>query len=217
MSATATQTISNDKRFKSYDLKSPDEHAKLYDEWALTYNEDVFGPTTDYVGPTLTVQAVQAAGGNLNGEILDAGCGTGLAGVALAGVGAKTIDGIDISSGMLKRAGDTKVYRNLTTADMTQPLPQPNDTYDIVTCVGTFTTGHVGPKPALAELVRVTKKGGIIASTIYNTVWKTEGFEIEVERLNKEGLVNIISTEKTDYRRAEGEKGMAKMVVLRKK
>lgn len=219
MSATLTKTqsqIEADHRHRSYDLKSPEDHIKLYDDWAETYDDTVFGSTTDYVGPRLTLEAVQKAGGKLDGEIFDAGCGTGLAGVELAKAGARSIDGIDISPGMLKVARKTGTYRELEPVDMMKPLNYPSDKYDVVTCVGTFTTGHVGPDPALSELVRVMKKGGVLAATIYHKLWSTQGFDKEVERLQKNGSVELISNEKVDYRRAEGEDGMAYMLVLRK-
>jgi SAM-dependent methyltransferase len=211
MSATLTTTVvSADSRHQSYFLKTPDEHKKLYDDWARTYNDDVLGSSTEYVGPVKTVEAVQAARGNLSGNILDAGCGTGLAGVALHQAGARQIDGIDVSPGMLRLAQDTGVYRDLVLADMLKPLSHADETYDVVTCVGTFTTGHVGPDPALPELVRVTKKGGVVVATIYDGIWKSEGFEAEVQRMKDAQLVDVLSTERTDYRKAEGEKGMAR-------
>ncbi|CAK4032389.1 Williams-Beuren syndrome chromosomal region 27 [Lecanosticta acicola] len=219
MSATVTTTapaaVLPDYRHRTYDLKTPEEHMKMYDEWASTYNDDVMGNTTLYVGPKTTVEAVQSANGNLHGEVLDAGCGTGLCGVALALAGAKTIDGIDVSPGMLKLAGKTNTYRDLIPADMQKPLDTPSDKYDVVTCVGTFTTGHVRADPALGELVRVLKKGGVLAATVYEDIWKSEGFEAEVEKLGNSGKVDVISTEVTEYRRAEN--AMARMVVLRKR
>lgn len=217
MTQTAPAATMADYRHRTYDLKTPEEHMKMYDEWAETYDSDVMGSSTLYVGPKKTVEAVQAANGKLDGIVLDAGCGTGLSGVALAQAGAKTIDGIDVSPGMLKLARKTNVYRDLEVADMQVPLKQQSDKYDVVTCVGTFTTGHVHADPGLSELVRVLKKGGVLAATVYGALWKSEGFEAEVERLGKTGKVDVISTELTDYRIADGENGKARMVVLRKR
>ncbi|KAF7190963.1 Methyltransferase-like protein 27 [Pseudocercospora fuligena] len=212
--AATTPISSADHRHRSYALKTPEEHIKLYDDWAAQYDADVMADATKYVGPQMTVQAVQAANGNLDGEILDAGCGTGLAGVALAQAGATVIDGIDLSPGMLKVARRTKVYRDLWPVDMLKPIQQKDNTYDIVTCVGTFTTGHVGATPALGELVRVLKKGGVLAATILDNLWVPEGFEAEVERLRSEKLVDVVSTDITDYRQGDGARSV--MLVLRK-
>lgn len=213
--ATATATVAADPRHASYDCKTPSEHIALYDKWASTYNDDVMGPSTLYVGPKNTADAVLAHNGKIDGAILDAGCGTGLSGVALAQAGAKIIDGIDVSPGMLKLAKDTKVYRDLWPVDMTKPIEQPDNFYDVVTCVGTFTTGHVGPTPALEELVRVMKKGGLLVATILDNLWKPEGFETEVQRLREIGAVDVLSTDVEDYRR--GDQARAVYLVLRKK
>ncbi|KAK4498515.1 hypothetical protein PRZ48_011173 [Zasmidium cellare] len=213
--SAATATTTADPRHASYDLKTPGEHIALYDKWAATYNDDVMGPSTLYVGPKLVAEAVLAHNGKIDGPALDAGCGTGLSGVALAQVGAKTIDGIDVSPGMLKLARDTGVYRDLWPVDMTKPIEQPDEFYDVVTCVGTFTTGHVGPTPALPELVRVLKRGGLLVATILDTLWKPEGFEAEVERLRSTGAVDVLSTKVDDYRR--GDNARAVMLVVRRK
>lgn len=157
-----------------------------------------------------------AAGGNLAGEIFDAGCGTGLSGIALVSVGAKTIDGVDVSTGMLKGAEKTGIYRHLAPADLTKEIPDKKDeSYDVVTCVGTLTHGHVGPIPALKEFVRITKKGGVIAATVLDDLWVSAGHEAEVKRLEHEGLVDVLSTEKDDYRKAAGVK--ARILVMRKR
>lgn len=218
MSATATATTTvPDYRHATYDLKTAADHAAMYDKWAETYGDDVMGDSTLYVGPAKTVQAVQAANGKIDGEILDAGCGTGLGGVALAKAGAKAIDGMDISPGMLRLAKDTGCYRDLKIVDMLKAIDYPTDKYDVVTCIGTFTTGHVGPNPGIEELVRVLKKGGVLAATIYCGIWTSEGFDVEVERLRKVGMVDVLGTDLVDYRRAEGDEGRARMLVLRKR
>ena len=54
--------------------------------------------------------------------------------------------------------------------------------------MGTFTAGHVGPDPALRELIRVTKRNGIVISTILEEIWESGGFKAEVEKLEAEKL-----------------------------
>lgn len=172
------------------------------------------GESTGYVGPTQTLQAVLKHKENLHGECLDAGCGTGLTGVALASAGARAIDGIDLSPGMLRAAEKTGKYRTLGTANMLKPLDLPSEKYDIVTCVGTFTTGHVGPVPAFPELVRVMKRDGLFVATVLDDIWVSDGFEAELKRMAEAGEAHVISTEIKDYRLADEAK--ARMVVLKK-
>ncbi|KAH8705104.1 S-adenosyl-L-methionine-dependent methyltransferase [Talaromyces proteolyticus] len=186
----------------------------LYHEWAATYNDDLADASQDYVAPVLTAQAALQWTKNVRGAILDAGCGTGLVGEALAQGGAVTIDGVDLSPAMLKVAEQTGVYRNLDLVDLTKPINKPDDTYDIVTCAGTFTQGHVGPDPALREFVRLTKPNGLIVATILHEIWKPGGYKAEVEKLEAEGLIKVLSIDLRDYRRGPGDK--ATLIVLEK-
>ncbi|GAB7358497.1 hypothetical protein MBLNU230_g2561t1 [Neophaeotheca triangularis] len=196
-------------------IKSVDDCKALYDDWAQTYDADLTSDSQNYVAPVRVAQTVASANGNLDGLVLDAGCGTGLSGVALAQAGAKTIHGLDLSPAMLDVAGKTGVYSRLATADLSQPLhAAPDGVYDVVTCVGTLTTAHVGPVPALGEFVRVAKKGGLVVATVLDDVWASGGYEGEVLRLAAGDLAEIISTEIADYRKGAGVR--ARMIVLRK-
>ena len=187
----------------------------LYEKWAATYNEHVGDKTQDYVAPVIVAQtALKLSNGPTTSTILDAGCGTGLVGQALALGGAKAIDGLDLSPAMLKEANKAGVYRNLAEADLTRQIEKADGAYDIVTCVGTFTLGHVGPAPALRELIRVTKKGGIIIATILEEIWVSQGFDREAEKLKGEKLVTVIAAELIDYVKGRGDKAV--MLVLRK-
>ena len=132
----------------------------LYDQWASTYDRDLTDPSQGYVAPANAAKAILShnhQGRDGRSTILDAGCGTGLSGIAVRdALGSEVIiDGIDVSSGMLEIASKANVYRRLEIADLSQPLSIPNEVYDVVVCVGTLTGGHVGPVPALQEFARV--------------------------------------------------------------
>ncbi|RMZ70923.1 Methyltransferase type 11 [Pyrenophora seminiperda CCB06] len=187
----------------------------IYEKWAATYNNEVNDEAQLYVAPLLVAQvAVQSSRNPAKSTMLDAGCGTGLVGQALVTLGAKTIDGLDLSTAMLTVAKQTGVYRALAQADMTQRIDMADETYDVVTCVGTFTLGHVGPDPALRELVRITKKNGTIVATILEEIWIPGGFKAEVEKLEAEGLVTVDVQDYIDYVKGHGDKAM--MIVLKK-
>nr|POF14361.1 williams-beuren syndrome chromosomal region 27 protein [Quercus suber] len=197
-----------------YSVSTPAERAAIYDSWSESYDIDVVDGNVEYVAPSATALRAKTAGGDITGSVLDAGCGTGLVGVALAQLGAKIIDGIDLSTGMLNEARKTGVYRDLTVADMSKVINKADGTYDVITCCGTFTQGHVGPDPAIKELVRLAKKGGLIVATITDAIFDSEGFHAEIERLAGDGLITIIATTKEAYR--IGSKTLAHMVVLRR-
>ena len=190
----------------------------LYDEWAKTYDQDLTDPSQDYVAPANAARAILNASDNdIDGAVvLDAGCGTGLSGIAVKSAGGPNtiIDGIDISTGMLEVAAKTGVYRELMPGNLAGPIDVPESTYDVVVCVGTLTGGHVGPVPALKEFVRVLKPGGLVVSTVKELVWSSHGYEGEVKRLEDEGSVNVLSTDSVPYRQGQGVN--AKMLVMRK-
>ena len=196
-------------------ISSPDDCGAIYDKWAQTYDIDVRHAGVDYVAPAVTAQAVVAANGNIAGSILDAGCGTGLVGVALSQAGAKDIDGIDISSGMLDVARKSGAYKDLSVVDMSKAIDKKDQSYDVITCVGIFTEAHVGPVPALQELVRIVKKDGLIVATVTDEVWVSGGYEAEVKRLGAEAAVDILSTSIAEYRRGTDKR--ARMVILKRR
>lgn len=206
-----------------YALKSTDidEMRSIYDEWAATYDSDLAESSQDYVGPGIAAAYVKKTlsestfkGPKIDDPacvILDAGCGTGLVGIHLAQLGAKNVDGIDLSPGMLDVARRTGTYRNLDTADLSKPLPNKNGDVDVITCVGTLTQGHVGPA-AIDEFVRVTKHGGVIVATVLDSIWAKEGYEAKVNQLSDAGMIKILHVGLEEYRRGAGVQ--ARMIVL---
>ncbi|OJJ96056.1 hypothetical protein ASPACDRAFT_81723 [Aspergillus aculeatus ATCC 16872] len=214
----ATQVqVENALLVKARASGSKEDCMALYDTWAISYNQDLTDASQSYVAPFTVAQTALQVNTIPNARILDAGCGTGLVGEGLTrGAGNATsliIDGLDLSPAMLKVAANTGVYHTLTKADLTQPTALPAETYDIVTCAGTFTHGHVGPDPALREFIRVLKTGGLIVATILDEVWVSMGFDTEIERLVAEGLVRVVNIELTDYRKGWDK---ARLVVLQK-
>jgi SAM-dependent methyltransferase len=204
-----TPTGDNPYMQRAYALRGPDDARELYDDWAERYDTDV-AEDLGYVAPGIAADTVVEVAGT-DGTVLDAGCGTGLVGAALAQRGVAVIDGVDLSPGMLERARATGAYRSLEPADLTQPLSTPADTYDVVVCVGTLTHGHVGPE-ALREFVRVTRPGGSVVATVLVDAWEAGGFRAEVDGLVSAGRAEMVSADVTPYRTATGVE--ARMLVL---
>lgn len=190
----------------------PSDLKGIYDEWAASYDSDLALPAQGYVGPVVASRALAKTGLPPTSTLLDAGCGTGLVGSQLKALGYSTIDGVDLSEGMLSQAAKTGAYRHLGTADLTQRLDFPDASYDGVTCVGTLTLGHVGPE-ALEELARVTKPGGYVVSTILEDIWTIGGYDRYVEGMEGRGTVSVVSKELEPYRAGAGVE--ARTLVLR--
>ncbi|CAI6335307.1 unnamed protein product [Periconia digitata] len=185
----------------------------LYDEWAASYDSDLSKSDQNYVAPALSAATVAKYAGNPAAlKILDAGCGTGLVGAALANLGSKQIDGVDLSQGMLDVARKTNAYSVLETADLSKPLEKETDSYDVVTCIGTLTHAHVGPE-VLSEFVRVVRKDGWIIATVLDDIWEPVGYRAEIDKLVASKKAELVSADSGDYRKGAGVS--ARMVVLK--
>ncbi|MDB2434936.1 class I SAM-dependent methyltransferase, partial [Luminiphilus sp.] len=171
---------------------------QLLDEW---------GYTSPQTAVKLLASAMQLGGVH----VLDAGCGTGLVGLALNEAGIVHLSGIDYSPGMLAEARQKGVYQALDCMDMNQPLTIAADVYDAVTCIGTFTSTHVAPE-ALSELIRVTRSGGTVVFTVRDDYWVATGFANLVAELHTSGRVVIEQIRLEPYIHSEGSK--CRFVVL---
>lgn len=201
---------------RAYALKCAPDAEKLYNEWANSYDTDLEGE--EYASPERTVEAVvkNLDDNKPNLNILDAGCGTGMVGDCFQKSslsGKFTIDGLDLAPGMLQVARKKGIYGDLETADLTKPINRTDGSYDVVTCVGTLTKGHVGPA-VLNEFVRVTAKGGLVVGTVHDEIWESHGYKSVVEGLARAGEVDVVSTDEFGILRETSEGG--RMVVLRK-
>ena len=144
--------------------------------------------------------------------VLDAGCGTGLVGVLLKEAGISSLTGIDYSPGMLAEAERKGVYDTLHTIDMNNPLTLPSDSFDAVTCIGTFTSTHVKPQ-AVTELARVTRSGGVLVFTVRDDYWQSTNFVDLVAELHISGVARIEQIRLEPYIHSEGSE--CRFVVLR--
>ena len=165
----------------AYLLETPEDSRRLYRKWAATYDDD-FVEAMGYVYPENVASAFLDAGGSAGGAVLDVGCGTGVVGVALADVGEKSVDGIDISQEMVDVARqkrtvfDQPAYRQFFVADLTEPLAIPDDTYMGIVSAGTFTHGHLPPDP-IRELIRIAAPSAVCAIGINADHYVEHGFE----------------------------------------
>ena len=157
----------------AYDLKSTDDHRRLYAQWAQTYDAR-FADAHGFMLPQITAAAFASAGGR--GPVLDIGAGTGLAGEALARLDISPIDAFDLSPEMLDVAREKAVYRNHIVGDILRRNDHIGDkTYEGVISSGTFTLGHVGPE-ALPEILRITAYGGLVTIAINEQHFKAAEF-----------------------------------------
>ncbi|NCO85617.1 MAG: class I SAM-dependent methyltransferase, partial [Rhodobacterales bacterium] len=124
-------------------------------------------------------------------------------------------EGLDISEGMLAVAARKGTYAAQHRAVLGEVLPFADGHFAGVVSTGVFTTGHVGAE-ALAELLRVTRPGGVLVLTVKDTVWEG-GFAAAVAAAADEGLLRI-EEETAPYVSMPGEVGTipGRGVVLRR-
>ncbi|TIW12329.1 MAG: class I SAM-dependent methyltransferase, partial [Mesorhizobium sp.] len=120
--------------------------------------------------------------------LLDAGAGTGLIGEWLAITGYPRVEALDISQGMLDKAGAKGVYTALHRLAMGDTLPFADGAYAGIISAGVFTSGHVGIE-GLDELIRICRPGGVIVLTVKNTLWDA-GFEERIAGLEARGTLS---------------------------
>ena len=185
-----------------YKLKKTDEVMKYYDEWGEDNKYDKDMVDWKYSGPQETVDIFKKHTLNKDIKILDAGCGTGLVGIELKKNGFQNFDGADFSQKMLDLVPEN-IYQNLFKIDLNKKINIKDNTYEGVTCVGTFTFGHVNP-PALDEMVRICKTGSLICFTINIGIYEEYGFDKKIKELEDTNSWKIIEFFKSNYIASKG-------------
>lgn len=106
--------------------------ATLFNDYADHFDAHLT-ETLRYRGPELVQQAFLRAIPEETREldILEVGCGTGLAGLLLKPL-ARRLDGVDLSSAMLARAAERGVYDRLDEGDLLATLAERAGQYDVV-------------------------------------------------------------------------------------
>ena len=191
--------------------ESTNELMQVYDGWADRYDRELL-EDWGYTSPQKAVHLLLEAMASNDLAVLDAGCGTGLVGVLLKEAGISSLTGIDYSPGMLAEAERKGVYDTLHTIDMNNPLTLPSDSFDAVTCIGTFTSTHVKPQ-AVTELARVTRSGGVLVFTVRDDYWQSTNFVDLVAELHISGVARIEQIRLEPYIHSEGSE--CRFVVLR--
>lgn len=155
-----------------------------YDAWAATYDAD--HDRRGWRGPDMVAEAsLRLANAPDNTDtILDAGCGTGKAGIALRNAGwSGRLVGVDLSQGMLEIAATSDVYDDLLRCSLVE-IPIHDAQVSAIVSSGVFTHGHVGGD-AFSELCRITTPGGTV--TVTQRIDLVEFFEPHVVALARHG------------------------------
>ena len=169
----------------------PEKVNAYYEEWARDYNRDV--ASSGYSGPAISARLLQQHRPDTRIEILDAGCGTGLAGLALQALGYRQIDGFDLSASMAAEARVADCYREVRgEVDIMQASRNyARAAYDAVLSVGVFTLGHVPPE-ALLELLSLTRDGGALVLSTRTQYYEQTDFQQLIDDLLDAGRIELL-------------------------
>lgn len=179
-----------------YALEEDGDVQSFYDDAASHYDQILLSEI-GYVSPTVCANALAPHLPDKNAALIDLGCGTGLAGAALAALGYTNIDGVDFSTEMLAVARSRDCYSKLEIADLNAVLDIPSARYAAAISVGVFGQ-HVLPA-ALDESVRVVEPGGLMCFSVNERAFDGYGFRDKVEALNAAGRVTTLSLRKEAY------------------
>jgi len=141
----------------------PEAHVRtLFDQYARRFDTalvDALG----YRGPELLRRAVDRTGPAGSLDILDLGCGTGLAGAAFADR-RRRLDGIDLSPAMILQAMARGIYDRLEPGEIAAVLADWPQRYDLALAADVAVyIGDLGPLFAAAR--DVLRPGGLFALT----------------------------------------------------
>ena len=151
-------------------------------------------------------------------EILDVACGSGVSGECLQKAGFQgNIDGVDPSQGMLEKAKNLSVYRELQIGKITddEKLKFNDGCYDAIFCIGAIAAGFISIKNAIPEFLRLLRKGGIAVYTISQSIEKGVALQEHVPYISY-GKIELIKIEQRFYHLVKGEPTVGHIYVIKK-
>jgi len=187
-----------------YGKKTVDDQKQIYKNWAETYDADTLGDF-GWVGFKPAADEFAKRVKDKSALVMDAGCGTGLSGVALSQVGFTNIHGYDLSPEMLMKAKETGVYDMLNEIDLTNPI-KVDQSYDAIFSCGVF---GFGPPyiEHLRHLLATLKPDGYAIITVNGKGWIDKNWEQELPKVIEQHSLNLEEQLEIDYLENENIKG----------
>ena len=160
---------------------------RSYDEALLSWG---------YPAPARVAETLMQCGANVNGTVVDLGCGTGMAATALRCQGFKgPITGVDISSESLAIAKDKPgLYSSLIQSNLDEGLPALQDNhYDAAMCVGVLSYVEDFGQ-FFTGATRVCKPGGLLCVTHRHELWDNDerGVRTAATALEEDGTMECV-------------------------
>jgi SAM-dependent methyltransferase len=185
----------------AYKLASPADNAVYYDAFASTYDSD-FADNLGWNYPSAIAATYRDVAITSDTPIADIGCGTGLVASAL-GLPSRQIDGIDISAEMLSVAEKKQLYNSLYNVDLTESLDVIKNDYGAVLSAGTFTSGHLGPKP-LESLLDIARTNALFVIGVNKAFYQKAEFDPVLRGMEESGLIKDLQVVEVPMYAIEG-------------
>ena len=130
----------------------------LFDQYADRFEEELM-EGLGYRVPFLLAELLREfRGERMYEDLLDLGCGTGLAGEAFLSYAAR-LHGVDLSAGMLAVAAEKEVYDRLRQDELLHFCRSDRGTYDLITAADVL--NYLGDlRPFFQAVLRVLQPGG---------------------------------------------------------
>jgi predicted TPR repeat methyltransferase len=127
----------------------------LFDNYAGKFDHSLVNDLAYEIPEILSKIMVSSWPDRSLGSILDLGCGTGLAGVALKPF-CSNLEGIDLSRSMLEKAEQKNIYDKLTYIDIIEYLSEAELDFDYFICTDVFV--YVGDLSKVFNLIKSRNK-----------------------------------------------------------
>jgi len=193
---------------RAHEVRTIAETRKFYADWAETYDADLT-EDNDYVQPRRSAEMLSRFVPDRGTAILDVGCGTGLVGAVLAETGYRTIDGCDLTPGMLEKARERGIYRRLFEADLNRPPIEVRDgAYGAAVAVGVFSFSLIHPD-ALDEILRLLAAGAPLIIGVNADFYAEGTLARKLDALVSAGRIERLADEHGDHINSAGMTGWA--------
>jgi predicted TPR repeat methyltransferase len=189
--------------------RAPDDYVSDFFDWYADHFESHLTENLKYIGPQEVAKALRTVRPDGVGHLIDLGCGTGLAGVALAGL-ASRLTGVDLSGAMLERAKATGAYANLVQLDLVSALQAQADgvaeaavAVDVLVYVGVVESVFAELKPVLAidgVLIATFEEGDHIEDWDLSAAGRYRHTEDYLRKTAANAGLEVISISRTSLR-----------------
>lgn len=193
-----------------YDLHTQADTDEYYTKWAATYDDELV--RNGYRSPQRCAEAL-ARFVPLDDPVLDAGCGTGLSGSALATVGYTDVSGQDVNAEMIEKARERDLYRDLWVADPDDPFPFEVGTYAAMAAIGVIGPG-AGPASLLGAALSALDTGGHIVFSYNDLALATPEFADALDSAITSGVAEQVFSERGPH--IEALDSSSTVIVLRR-